>query len=89
MISEVGMVARILLLVGVLFLISGLFLFTLEYAGIRNWKLPGDIVYRKDNIFIYFPITSCIALSILLALISWIIASLRRYTQNQNERTDS
>jgi hypothetical protein len=78
MISEVGMVARIFLLVGILFFIGGLILFTLEYAGVRNWKLPGDIVYRKDNVFNYFPIASCIALSILLALISWIIASLRR-----------
>lgn len=33
---EVGMLAQVLLLVGILFLIGGFILFALEHAGIRN-----------------------------------------------------
>jgi hypothetical protein len=32
-------------------------------------KLPGDIHFKKGNFTFYFPITTCILLSILLSII--------------------
>lgn len=32
-------------------------------------KLPGDIVVRRDNWSVYFPLTTCIVLSLLLTLL--------------------
>ena len=32
-------------------------------------KLPGDIVIRRENYTLYFPLTTCIALSILISMV--------------------
>jgi hypothetical protein len=32
-------------------------------------KLPGDIIIRKEKFIVYFPIVTCIILSILLTMI--------------------
>jgi hypothetical protein len=32
-------------------------------------KLPGDIIVRRENFTFYFPITTCIVLSILISLL--------------------
>jgi uncharacterized protein (UPF0305 family) len=66
--NEIG---KFLILVGVLILLLG-FLFTflgkipkVPYLG----KLPGDILIKKKNFVFYFPITTCIILSIILTLL--------------------
>jgi len=35
------------------------------------WKLPGDIFIKKENFSFYFPLTSCILLSVLLSVIMY------------------
>ncbi|MFZ4858859.1 MAG: DUF2905 domain-containing protein [Desulfuromonadaceae bacterium] len=35
-------------------------------------KLPGDIFVRKENYSFYFPLGSCILISLLLSLIMWL-----------------
>ena len=32
-------------------------------------KLPGDIVIRRENFTFYFPLTTCVVLSILISLL--------------------
>jgi len=36
-------------------------------------KLPGDIAIQKSNYSFYFPITTCIIISIVLTLIMWLV----------------
>jgi hypothetical protein len=45
----------------------------------RSWlgKLPGDIHARWGNTEVYFPIGTCIVLSLVLTLLSWILRSRR------------
>lgn len=38
-------------------------------AGLPIGRLPGDIVVRRGNSTFYFPIVTCIVLSLLLTLI--------------------
>lgn len=40
----------------------------------RSWlgKLPGDVSIQKDGFSLYFPITTCIVISIILTLIAWL-----------------
>jgi hypothetical protein len=35
-------------------------------------KLPGDILIKKDNSQFYFPITTCIIISIILTLLFYL-----------------
>jgi hypothetical protein len=63
--NELG---KILIIVGVLFLIFGLVLTSklhIPWLG----KLPGDIQIKRDNFHFYFPIATSILLSLLLSLI--------------------
>ncbi len=43
-------------------------------AGKVPWigRLPGDIVIRRDNFTFYFPLASCILISIMLSLIFYL-----------------
>jgi Protein of unknown function (DUF2905) len=34
-------------------------------------RLPGDIVIEKENVKFYFPIVTCIVISVILTLISY------------------
>ena len=35
-------------------------------------KLPGDILFRRDNLRIYVPITTCIVISVVLTLLLYL-----------------
>ncbi len=35
-------------------------------------KLPGDIRIQRDNFSFYFPLTTCIILSLVVSLILWL-----------------
>jgi hypothetical protein len=51
--------------VGVVLLIAGRF-------NLPVGRLPGDIVYRGKNTVFYFPIVTCILISVVLSLIFWL-----------------
>jgi hypothetical protein len=59
---------RLLVIVGSVLLILGLILWLspkIPWLG----KLPGDITYKRDNFTFYFPLGTCILLSVILNLI--------------------
>ncbi len=41
-------------------------------------RLPGDIAIRREHLSFYFPLASCILLSVILSLIAWLIGHFRR-----------
>jgi hypothetical protein len=44
----------------------------------RLGRLPGDIAYQGKNSSFYFPIVTCIVLSVAVTLILWAINLFRR-----------
>ena len=40
-----------------------------KYDFLRLGRLPGDIVYRGKHVTFYFPVVTCILLSLLLTLL--------------------
>jgi Protein of unknown function (DUF2905) len=44
----------------------------------RLGRLPGDIVIERGNGRIYFPIVTCIVISVVLSLVMWLVRSLMR-----------
>lgn len=66
--SDIG---KMLLILGALIFVAGLVLMLvgkIPHAG----KLPGDILIEKDNYSFYFPLTTCLIVSIILSVISMI-----------------
>ena len=41
----------------------------LVMLGLPLGRLPGDVVFRRGNFTFYFPIVTCIVLSLLVALL--------------------
>ena len=46
----------------------GAVLFVLQKFNIPIGRLPGDIVIKKENFSFYFPVVSCLVVSVLLTL---------------------
>jgi len=61
---------KILVIVGLLLAILGLiFIFGNKIPFIG--KLPGDIAVERRNYSVYFPVTTCIIISIVISFILW------------------
>ena len=67
-----------LLIFGLVIAAVGVFLLMGAKLPFRLGRLPGDISYHNRNTSFYFPIVTCVVLSIVLTLIFWIIGALRR-----------
>ncbi len=70
---------KFLVIAGIVLVGLGLLLMAgsrLSFFGLG--RLPGDIAYRGKNTFFYFPIVSCLILSVVLTLIFWLVSFLTR-----------
>lgn len=61
---------KILILLGVLLILLGVFFPLLQRLGIGH--LPGDLIIKREGFTFYFPIVTCIVISLLLTLLFWI-----------------
>ncbi len=43
----------------------------------RLGRLPGDIVIERENSRFYFPIVTCIVVSVVLSVVAWLIRAFR------------
>lgn len=62
-----GEIGRILVVIGLLVVISGLFLIfhgKVPFLG----ELPGDIIVKRGSFTFYFPLTTMILISVVLSL---------------------
>jgi hypothetical protein len=62
---------KMLILLGIVIILIGLgllFAQKIPYIG----RLPGDIYVKKDNFTFYFPLGTCIVISVVLSFIFWL-----------------
>ena len=69
---------KVLLVVGVVLVGAGVLLVFGARLPFRLGRLPGDISYQGRHGSFYFPIVTCIVLSVGFTLILWIINYFRR-----------
>lgn len=69
---------RLLIVLGLLLLIAGGVIYALGLLGVSFGHLPGDFAWRRKNVAVYFPLGTCIAISVVLTLVLYLIARLRR-----------
>jgi hypothetical protein len=65
-------VGRTLIALGLIILVLGVILTVTEKLPIRLGRLPGDMVIRGKNSTFYFPLATCLLLSVILSLVMWL-----------------
>lgn len=68
--TELG---KLLLILGGVIILIGAALLLAGKLNLPLGRLPGDFVYRGKNTVFYFPLATCIVLSIVLSLIFWLV----------------
>ena len=63
-------IRRVLILIGAVLIAAGIFWPWLRALNLG--RLPGDIVIERPGTHIYFPIVTCILISVVLSLLFWL-----------------
>jgi hypothetical protein len=63
---------KLLLVLGGMIILIGAVIMLAGRFNLPLGRLPGDIVYRGKNTVFYFPIVTCIVISVVLSLLLWI-----------------
>ena len=69
---------RMLVILGVVLVVIGGIVMLLGRTGLPIGRLPGDILYRGKNTTFYFPLATSILVSVVLSIILFLIARLKR-----------
>ena len=65
---------RLLIGAGIVLVVAGLVVVLGERVGIRLGRLPGDIRIEGRHGGFYFPIVTCLLVSVVLSVISWLLS---------------
>ncbi len=63
---------RTLIAIGIILVLAGLLLTLGTRLPFRLGRLPGDFIIRGRHSVFYFPLTTCVLLSLVLSLVMWI-----------------
>ncbi|MBS1257578.1 MAG: hypothetical protein MAG551_00622 [Candidatus Scalindua arabica] len=66
-----GDIGKIIIYIGLFLVVIG-FIFMLGSKLPFIGKLPGDIAIERKNYNFYFPVTTCIIISIILSFVLWL-----------------
>jgi Protein of unknown function (DUF2905) len=64
---------KLLIVLGIILLLVGLLFLALGRTNLPLGHLPGDIYYRGKNTTFYFPITTCLLLSVIVSAIFYLV----------------
>jgi hypothetical protein len=73
--SDLG---KALIFFGLIFVAAGLLLVLAGRTNLPIGRLPGDLLYRRKNTTIYFPLATCLILSLVVSLVLYLINHFRR-----------
>lgn len=63
---------RVLVILGLLLVVCGAVVSLGERFHLPPGRLPGDLVWRGKNTTVFFPIVTCLLLSLLGSLLLWL-----------------
>ena len=64
---------RVLITIGLVLVGAGLLITFGDRLPIKLGRLPGDLVIRGKNSVFYFPLATCVLLSVLISFVMWLI----------------
>ena len=65
-------ISRFLITLGLVILAVGVLWPIISKLGLG--RLPGDIVIERDNATFYFPLVTCVLLSLVFSLVFWLVS---------------
>ncbi len=71
-------IGKNIIFIGIVIVIIGIVLTFSDKLPFSLGKLPGDIVYKKENTSFYFPITTSIIISIVLSFLLYLFGKFFR-----------
>jgi len=71
-------IGKLLIWLGILMVAAGLVLVALGRLHLPLGRLPGDIVYRGKNTTVYFPLATCVLLSVVLTIVLYAVGRWRK-----------
>ena len=69
---------RLLIYAGVFIVILGLCVLLAQKLGLPLGRLPGDIAWKGKHTSVYFPLATCLLISVILSLVLYVLNYLRR-----------
>ena len=69
---------RALLILGGASALVGALLFFGGRLPFRLGHLPGDVIHRGEHTTFYFPIMTCLVISVVLSILFWLFSNFRR-----------
>lgn len=64
---------KTLITLGGLILLAGFLVTLLEKSPLKLGRLPGDIVLKGKHGAFYFPVVTCLLLSVVFSLLMWLL----------------
>lgn len=65
-------VGKFILIIGLLLVVIGGWLWSGRGLGWLG-RLPGDISYQSGDFRFYFPVTTCVLISVVLTVLAWFL----------------
>ena len=76
--EPIQQLGRLLLSVGAMLILIGALFYLGPKLPFRLGRLPGDIIHRGEHGTFYFPLVSCLVISVVISLILWLFNQFRR-----------
>jgi len=68
---------KLLVVLGIILVAAGAVILLIGRTGLPIGRLPGDVFYRGKHTTVYFPLVTCLVLSVLLTLVLYVIGRFR------------
>jgi hypothetical protein len=69
---------RALVILGGVSVVVGAVLYSGIRLPFRLGRLPGDIIHRGEHTTFYFPVVTCLVVSVVLSFLFWFFSNMRR-----------
>ena len=69
---------RALVILGAVSAAVGAVLYFGARLPFRLGRLPGDVIHRGEHATFYFPIVTCLVVSVVLSILFWLFSNFRR-----------
>jgi len=69
---------KMLVSVGLVVVLVGALILLASRTGLPLGRLPGDISYRGKNVSFYFPLGTCVLISVIFSVLLYILSRFRR-----------